>query len=272
MAEEYLQAAFEIKTMCDELSRRVLRWHWEKQAGKTLPQLADYTARRARQVPELFGRLPAVSAKGGWQQLDTTLCMRVLLDTGEGDDEPPLRLLSAARRPVGARHTCNGLRVARNAAAHATTLQDAAEAAAGFAETVEDLADHYGDTVFTAAELEKYRRAAARAVKACADAGPAKPAAAKEKKTAEKPVQRTSRANAGQKAAAAPKTAVSAPKAQAGHSRAKTARSAASKRRAAARRKKQPLGTVEKIFLMLGGIVLAAALYLRAVALGLLSG
>ena len=29
MPEEALQAAFEIKTACDEISRRLLRWHWE---------------------------------------------------------------------------------------------------------------------------------------------------------------------------------------------------------------------------------------------------
>ena len=29
MAEQALQAAFEIKTACDEISRRLLRWHWE---------------------------------------------------------------------------------------------------------------------------------------------------------------------------------------------------------------------------------------------------
>ena len=28
MPEEALQAAFEIKTACDEISRRLLRWHW----------------------------------------------------------------------------------------------------------------------------------------------------------------------------------------------------------------------------------------------------
>ncbi|MBQ7859048.1 MAG: hypothetical protein IJ347_02785, partial [Faecalibacterium sp.] len=83
MAEEYLQAAFDVKTMCDELSRRLLRWHWEKQQGKTLVQLAEHVARRAEQAPELFARLPAVGTKGGWQQLDTTRCMRVLLDAGE---------------------------------------------------------------------------------------------------------------------------------------------------------------------------------------------
>ena len=33
MAEQALQAAFEIKTACDEISRRLLRWHWEHKPG-----------------------------------------------------------------------------------------------------------------------------------------------------------------------------------------------------------------------------------------------
>ena len=30
MPDEALQPAFEIKTTCDEISRKLLRWHWEK--------------------------------------------------------------------------------------------------------------------------------------------------------------------------------------------------------------------------------------------------
>ena len=33
MQDEALQAAFEIKTECDEISRRLLRWHWEQKPG-----------------------------------------------------------------------------------------------------------------------------------------------------------------------------------------------------------------------------------------------
>ena len=29
MVDEMLQAAFEIKTACDEISRKLLRWHWD---------------------------------------------------------------------------------------------------------------------------------------------------------------------------------------------------------------------------------------------------
>ena len=33
MVDETLQAAFEIKTACDEISRKLLRWHWEQKPG-----------------------------------------------------------------------------------------------------------------------------------------------------------------------------------------------------------------------------------------------
>ena len=33
MPEQALQVAFEIKTACDEISRRLLRWHWERKPG-----------------------------------------------------------------------------------------------------------------------------------------------------------------------------------------------------------------------------------------------
>ena len=36
MPEEALQAAFEIKTACDEISRRLLRWHWEQKPAATV--------------------------------------------------------------------------------------------------------------------------------------------------------------------------------------------------------------------------------------------
>ena len=33
MPDETLQVAFEIKTACDEISRKLLRWHWERKPG-----------------------------------------------------------------------------------------------------------------------------------------------------------------------------------------------------------------------------------------------
>ena len=133
-------------------------------------QLVEYVELRARQAPDYFGRMQELTAKTTWQQLDTTVCMRVLLDPGDGVDARPLRLLGAAPRPVVARQACNGLRLARNAAAHSTTLEGVAESAAAFAEAVEKLEDGYDDAVLTAAELDKYRKAAARAVNICREA------------------------------------------------------------------------------------------------------
>ena len=34
MPDEALQTAFEIKTTCDEISRKLLRWHWEHKPGE----------------------------------------------------------------------------------------------------------------------------------------------------------------------------------------------------------------------------------------------
>ena len=47
MPEEALQAAFEIKTACDEISRRLLRWHWERKPGAhSLDALLEHIAAR----------------------------------------------------------------------------------------------------------------------------------------------------------------------------------------------------------------------------------
>ena len=81
MPEEALQAAFEIKTACDEISRRLLRWHWEHKPGAhSLGALLDHVAQRQQESPDYYDRMPDLSGKNSWQQLDTTICMRVLLD------------------------------------------------------------------------------------------------------------------------------------------------------------------------------------------------
>ena len=42
MPDEALQAAFEIKAACDDISRKLLRWHWEqKPLAKILRQIFD---------------------------------------------------------------------------------------------------------------------------------------------------------------------------------------------------------------------------------------
>lgn len=80
MPDEALQTAFEIKTTCDEISRKLLRWHWENKPGEhSLGALLDHIRTRQQESPEYYDRLPDLAGRNSWQQLDTTLCMRVLL-------------------------------------------------------------------------------------------------------------------------------------------------------------------------------------------------
>ena len=93
MPEEDLQAAFEIKTACDEISRRLLRWHLDHKPGAhSFGALLDHVAQRQQESPDYYDRMPDLSGKNSWQQLDTTICMRVLLDP-EKDAAKPLDLL-----------------------------------------------------------------------------------------------------------------------------------------------------------------------------------
>ena len=125
MPEEALQAAFEIKTACDEISRRLLRWHWEHKPGAhSLGALLDHVAQRQQESPDYYDRMPDLSGKNSWQQLDTTICMRVLLDP-EKDAAKPLDLLGNTSNPGAARRACNAVRTARNEAAHATAWKTA---------------------------------------------------------------------------------------------------------------------------------------------------
>lgn len=64
MPEEALQAAFEIKTACDEISRRLLRWHWEHKPGAhSLGALLDHVAQRQQESPDYYDRMPDLSGK-----------------------------------------------------------------------------------------------------------------------------------------------------------------------------------------------------------------
>ena len=129
MPEQALQVAFEIKTACDEISRRLLRWHWERKPGAhSLDALLEHIAARKQESPDYYDRMPDLTGKTSWQQLDTTLCMRVLLDP-ETDAARPLDLLGNTAHPSAARHACNAIRTARNEAAHAAVAADGAQAA-----------------------------------------------------------------------------------------------------------------------------------------------
>ena len=141
MAEEYLQAAFEIKAACDDISRKLLRWHWEQKPGAhSVDALLKHLAQRQKESPDYYERLPELSGRTSWQQLDTTLCMRVLLDP-EKDAARPLDLLGDTPRPAAARRACNAVRMARN-------------------EAVEELEAGYEGTALTTGDLEKYYRMA----------------------------------------------------------------------------------------------------------------
>ena len=167
MPEEALQAAFEIKTACDEISRRLLRWHWEHKPGSnSLGALLDHIAQRQQESPDYYDRMPDLSGKSSWQQLDTTICMRVLLDP-EKDAEKPLDLLGNTSSPGAARRACNTVRTARNEAAHATDQTDAAQAAILFNEAIECLEDAYAGTAFRENELARYYRQAEEFLSRC---------------------------------------------------------------------------------------------------------
>ena len=148
MPEQALQVAFEIKTACDEISRRLLRWHWERKPGAhSLDALLEHIAARKPESPDYYDRMPDLTGKTSWQQLDTTLCMRVLLDP-ETDAARPLDLLGNTAHPSAARHACNAIRTARNEAAHAAVAADGAQAALLFNEAIEALEEGYAGTAF----------------------------------------------------------------------------------------------------------------------------
>ena len=156
MPEAYLQAAFEIKASCDEISRRILRWHWDAKPGPhSFDSLLEHIARRQEESPTYYGHMPDVSRKTSWQQLDTTLCMRVLLDP-ESDAVQPLDLLGSTAHPGAARRACNAVRTARNEAAHASDRAAGGQAAILFDEAVECIEDAYAGTAFSEKELAKY--------------------------------------------------------------------------------------------------------------------
>ena len=160
MPDETLQVAFEIKTACDEISRKLLRWHWERKPGAhSLNALLEHIAQRQQESPEYYERMPDLSGKTSWSQLDTTLCMRVLLDP-EKDAAHPLDLLGNTEHPGAARRACNAVRTARNEAAHASDRTAGTQAAILFNEAVEALEEGYAGTALRTGELEQYYRQA----------------------------------------------------------------------------------------------------------------
>ena len=166
MPEQALQVAFEIKTACDEISRRLLRWHWERKPGAhSLDALLEHIAARKQESPDYYDRMPDLTGKTSWQQLDTTLCMRVLLDP---------ELLGNTAHPSAARNACNAIRTARNEAAHAAVAADGAQAALLFNEAIEALEEGYAGTAFKENELAQYYREAEDYLSRCSEGKPLK--------------------------------------------------------------------------------------------------
>ena len=190
MADEALQVAFEIKTACDEISRKLLRWHWEQRPGNhSLDALLEHLARRQQESPDYYDRMPDLSGKTSWSQLDTTLCMRVLLDP-EKDAVKPLDLLGSTAHPAAARRACNAVRTARNEAAHATDRTDAAQAAILFNEAIESLEEGYAGSALRTSELQGYYR---QAEEFLGRAGGKKPLASSKAEAEETAPRRSSR-------------------------------------------------------------------------------
>ena len=263
MPQEALQAAFEIKTDCDEISRRLLRWHWENKPGShSLGALLDHIARRQQESPEYYDRMPDLSGKSSWQQLDTTICMRVLLDP-EKDAAKPLDLLGNTANPGAARRACNAVRTARNQAAHATDHTDAAQAAILFNEAVECLEEGYAGTALRENELARYYREAEDFLARCgakepiaASRAPEEPPAARN--TASRPASKTGSKAATARSGQSRKTA----------GRNTAAHSSAAKGRSNANRNKKQKRSGNKTVMIVLLAVLVLGLLVRAWSMG----
>ena len=266
MPEETLQVAFEIKTACDEISRRLLRWHWERKPGPhTLDALLQHIAQRKQESPDYYDRMPDLTGKTSWQQLDTTLCMRVLLDP-ETDAAHPLDLLGNTAHPAAARHACNAVRTARNEAAHAAVPADCAQAAVLFNEAVEALEDGYANSAFKENELAQYYREAEDYLRRCSAGKPVR-----KKQYSSQSSSSARGAEPAPRGKTAPRSSARANTDRAKNSASRTnTGTRSSTKRSAAQRKKQAARTEHKVVL---GIVLAAlvlGLLARAFSMGLL--
>lgn len=270
MPDQALQVAFEIKTSCDEISRRLLRWHWERKPGNhSLDALLQHIAQRKQESPDYYDRMPDLSGKTSWQQLDTTLCMRVLLDP-ENDAAHPLDLLGNTAHPAAARHACNAIRTARNEAAHAAVPADGAQAALLFNEAVEALEEGYAGTAFRENELAQYYREAEDYLARCSEGRPVR---ARQSAGQEAGSRKSRSSGEGRAAAGRPRSAQSSSNNRRGtaarqNSNANRSRSGA--KQSNARRKKQAARTEHKVVWCIVLAVLVLGLLARALSMGLL--
>ena len=266
MADEALQVAFEIKTACDEISRKLLRWHWEHKPGNhSLDALLEHLARRQKESPDYYDRMPDLSGKTSWSQLDTTLCMRVLLDP-EKDAAKPLDLLGNTPHPAAARRACNAVRTARNEAAHATDRTDAAQAAILFNEAVESLEEGYAGSALRTSELQGYYRQAEAFL---GRAGGKKPLASSKIQTEEAAPRRAPR-NAQRSDSEKPGRQSRGRSGGSRNSSRSTAKQSSSRgRSASAKRKKQRQTRVSRAVVVALLLAVALGLLVRAWSMGL---
>ena len=159
MQEEALQAAFEVKAACDEISRKLLRWHWEHKPGsRSLDALLQHIAQRREES-----------------------------------------LLGNTEHPGAARRACNAVRTARNKAAHAADRTEAAQAAILFNEAVESLEEGYAGTAFRENELARYYREAEDFLARCGAKEPSAPRAEEQEQPAERRTSRAASGSAQSK-------------------------------------------------------------------------
>ena len=207
--------------------------------------------------------MPDLTGKASWQQLDTTLCMRVLLDP-ETDAARPLDLLGNTAHPSAARHACNAIRTARNEAAHAAVAADGEQAALRFNEAIEALEEGYAGTAFKENELVQYYREAEDYLNRCSEGKPLKARQSSPQNTQQgKAAARTKPRN--------PQTVRSTKSTAVRQNTSARSRSTGTKqsRGTASRSKKQQTGGESRVAL---GIILAAlvlGLIARAISMGL---
>lgn len=263
MAEEYLQAAFEIKAACDDISRKLLRWHWEQKPGAhSVDALLKHLAQRQKESPDYYDRLPELNSRTSWQQLDTTLCMRVLLDP-EKDAARPLDLLGETPRPAAARRACNAVRMARNEAAHASDKTAAAQAAIRFNEAVEELEAGYEGTALTTGDLEKYYRMAEDFLARCGASDTIEP-----QKKAEDEAPRRPKSQASKSGSSARRRSGGTGRASSGRSRNTSGKNSRSRQNTARRKKRQRTQSRALAVVLLAVVLLG--LLVRAWTMGLM--
>ena len=210
--------------------------------------------------------MPDLSGKTSWSQLDTTLCMRVLLDP-EKDAAKPLDLLGNTAYPAAARRACNAVRTARNEAAHATDRTDAAQAAILFNEAVESLEEGYAGSALRTSELQGYYRQAEAFL---GRAGGKKPLASS-KTPAEEAAPRRAPRNAQRSDSEKPGRQSRGRSGGSRNSSRSTAKQSSSRgRSASAKRKKQRQTRVSRAVVVALLLAVALGLLVRAWSMGLL--